>query len=82
VKHPNVQDSGSLASYIRMLYTNQCHKMVLRWESGSMQSENQSVWPRREERVTKAEPSLWAWAPLALFVTAALTLSAISAIVT
>jgi len=56
--------------------------MVLRWESGSMQSENQSVWPRREERVTKAEPSLWAWVPLVFFVTAALTLSAVSAIIT
>jgi len=56
--------------------------MVLRWESGSMQSENQSVWPRRGERATKVEPSLWAWVPLVFFVTAALTLSAVSAIIT
>ena len=64
--------------YIRISAT----KRSSGWESGPMQSDNQSVWPRREERVTKAEPSLWAWAPLALFVTAALTLSAISAIIT
>jgi hypothetical protein len=47
-----------------------------------MYNKNGSGRPRRAEQATKAEPSLWAWVPLAVFVTIVLMLFAISAIVT